>query len=154
MRACGPSWPAERTSWMLVTVPMSTPLNFTGAPMLRPFTDPGKYMTPWIDRRKNLPEPNTSTPSTARAMAPSTNAPTTAGLAFLPMGRRLRLVCAAREEAAHGRLVGLVAQRLRVAVGDGGARLDVEEDAVVADGEDAGQLVGDDDDGGAEAVAQ
>ena len=77
-----------------------------------------------------------------------------AGLPFLPIGRRLRLLGAARQEAAHGGLVGMVTQFLRIAVRDRGARLDVEEEAVVADGEDAGQLVGDDDDGGAEAVAQ
>src|SRR5512147_2320823 len=132
MRACGPFFPADRISWMLVTEPMSTPLNFTGAPMLSPSTEPGKYITASTVVRKNLPEPNTSTPTTARARAPSTNAPTMAGLAFLPIGRRLRWLGTARQEAAHGGLVGMVAQFLRIAVRDRGARLDVEEDAVVA----------------------
>ena len=48
----------------------------------------------------------------------------------------------------------MIAQFLRVAAGGHRARLHVEEDAVVADGEDAGQLVRDDDDRRAEAVAQ
>src|SRR5512144_1663281 len=125
MRASGPFLPARRTSWMLVTVPMSTPLNFTGAPVLSPSTEPGKYITTSTVWRKNLPEPNTSTPTTARARATSTNAPTMAGLPFLPIGRRLRLLGAARQEAAHGGLVGMVAQLLRIAVRDRGARVDV-----------------------------
>ena len=41
-----------------------------------------------------------------------------------------------------------------VAGRDLGARFGVQEYAVVGDGKDAGQLVGDDDDGGAKTVAQ
>src|SRR5262245_57356611 len=144
----------RKTSLMSLTCPMSTPLNLTGAPMLSPFTEPGKNMTNVSARLKNCPEPNTTMPRMASASAPTTNRPMTVGLAFLPMPHFLRRLRAAGQKAAHIGIGRVIAQFLRVAAGGHRARLHVEEDAVVADGEDAGQLVRDDDDRRAEAVAQ
>src|SRR5690242_18598153 len=61
---------------------------------------------------------------------------------------------APREELAHGGIRRVREQLARRPRRADRATLGVEEDAVVADREDARELVGDDDDRGAEAVAQ
>src|SRR5262245_26646686 len=140
---------------MLVTEPISTPLNLTGAPTFRPSTDPGKYMTKVVVFRNSLPEPKIVIPTTASAMAPRTKAPIRAGLAFLPIpGTSLERLRAPGEEATYPRVVGVVAQLLRRAARADRSRLDVEEDTVRTDREDARQLVRHDHDGRVEAVAE
>src|SRR5881409_2946965 len=138
-----------------VTEPISTPLNLTGAPTLSPSTDPGKYMTKVEVFRNSFPEPKIVIPITASAMAPRTKAPITAGLALLPTrGASLDPdVRAPSEEAAYAGVVGVITELLRRAAGGDGPRLDVEEDAVGADREDARQFVRHDDDGRVETVA-
>src|SRR2546428_10862798 len=89
------------------------------------------------------------------AIAPTTNAPMSAGLARLDTGPRLLpVVACASQEAADLGILRLLEQLLRVPSGDTGARLPVEEQAVVGDREDARQLVGHHHDRGAEAVAE
>src|SRR6184192_1796662 len=89
-----------------------------------------------------------TTPSTS---APITNAPMTAGFTRLPM---MAPFCPAREELPHARVGRAREQLLRRAGGDHRTAFGVEEDAVVGDREDARELMGDDHDGRAEALAQ
>src|SRR5262245_10764674 len=91
------------------------------------------------------------TATTNSPIAPSTKAPTSAGFVRLPM---LPALLPPREELAHARVRRVGQELLRRAHGPDRAWPRVEEDAVVADGEDARQLVRDDDDGRPEAVAQ
>src|SRR5438093_5573628 len=105
--------------------------------------------------RKSLPEPQIITATTVSATAPTTNAPTTAGLTCLPM-RLLRsgALLAPREEYPHPWVARVREELARRPRGGDGAALGVEEDAVVADREDARQLVCHDDDRRAEAVPE
>src|SRR5262249_30626656 len=66
-----------------VTDPTWTPRNLTGAPTLRPFTDPEKMATNCSVRRNILPEPKMTRPASASAMAPTTKTPISVGLARL-----------------------------------------------------------------------
>src|SRR3990172_3306937 len=70
---------------MPVTSPILTPLNRTGEPTARPFTDPEKYITYFGRFDRNLPEPKIAMPATARATAPTTKAPMIVLLAGLAM---------------------------------------------------------------------
>src|SRR3546814_7692325 len=95
------------------------------------------------------------------ASPPSTKAPMTAGLAATITVLLLRGVLPPRifgalafHERTHRRVVASVTEGSGRSVGDRGACLGIQEDAVVADGEQARQFVTDHDDGGAEAVAQ
>src|SRR5579875_225741 len=142
--------PPLRLSAIWSTEPTSTPLNLTAAPTRSPFTELSKESTNRWARRKSRPEPNATIPARATAIAPTTKAPTAVGLGRLPTSP----VLAAPQEAAHRRVLAVVAQLARRAVGDDRVALGVEEDAVGADREDARQLVGDNDDRRAEAVAQ
>src|SRR5579859_2297972 len=85
--------------------------------------------------------------------APSTKAPTRVGftrLATNAYGYAFdRLVAAGQEGMDHG-IGTLFQQGLGIAQRDLGLALGIEEDRIVADGEDAGQLVGHDHHGGAE----
>src|SRR5262245_50041343 len=127
MRASSP-----RSSWMLVTPPISTPLNLTGEPTERPSTEPEKYMTNGVVSAKSRPEPKTTIPPTASAIAPTTNAPIAIGLAFLPMRtpllpRLLLVALTAREKAPHLRVgVATLEHLLGRPLGDDGLALDVE----------------------------
>src|SRR5215831_18479539 len=104
-----------------------------------------------------------------QTMAPTTKAPITVGLILLPMMSRSacrpgpgRQAPASRrgggvrlpapEEGANLRLWRAVPQGLGRPHRQHGLRVCVEEDAIVANGKNARQLVGDDDDRGAEAV--
>src|SRR5262245_42273021 len=89
--------------------------------------------------------------TTSSPMAPSTKTPTTAGLIRLPMPWGLP---APREELAHARVRRVGQQLPRRTHRADRVRRRVEEHAVVADREDARQLVRDDDDGRPEAVTQ
>src|SRR5678815_1071875 len=89
-------------------------------------------------------------PSTASATAPTTNAPMSALLGCLRTARP----SAPGEESEHPRVLRFGQELLRVSRGDHRLALPVEKHRVVADGEDARQLVGHHDDRGAEAVAQ
>src|SRR6266849_4538871 len=93
-----------------------------------------------------------TTPSTT---APRTNAPITAGLAFLPMAwLRSGALPAPRQELPHPRVGRVREQLARRSRGGDRPALGVEKDAVVADREDARQLVGHDDDGRTQALPQ
>ena len=59
-----------------------------------------------------------------------------------------------RHEGAHRRVIAPVTQRSRRAMRDRRSRLRIQEDAVIADPEQAGQFMAHDDDGGAETLAQ
>src|SRR6184192_3201613 len=147
---CGGS--LRRTS---VTVPIGTPRNLTGAPLSRPLTEPSKYTTNRCVCRKNLPEPIVAITVTARARPPSTNDPTSKGLARLPIGAPSRVAFrTASEKPSHSRIRRVRQQLLGRPAGDGRAGLRVEEDTVVPDREDARELVRHHDDGRAQAVAE
>src|SRR5262249_38879316 len=152
-----------------VTCPTWTPRKTTGAPTFRPSTELSKNMTYGTFSVKNFPPPKSNTPATRQTMAPMTKAPITVGLILLPMmsrspyrvspgrptptsrcGRGVRLP--APEEGPNCRLRRAVPQGLGRAHRQHGLRVGVEEDAVVANGKNARQLVGHDDDCGAEAV--
>src|SRR5487761_510651 len=109
-----------------------------------------------------MPPPITTIPKSTSASAPSTNAPTKGGLTFLPIDlfprlaalRRFRFAFgAAGQKAAHARIGRVFEQFARIALGYRRMAVGVEKDAVVADREDAGELVRHHDDGGAERVA-
>src|SRR4029453_1076181 len=89
--------------------------------------------------------------ATASARPPSTKAPTTAGLGAAIRALPGVLGPLARHERAHRRVAAPVAQRPGRAMGDRRARLGVQEDTVVADREQAGQLGAYHADGGAKA---
>ena len=72
------------------------------------------------------------------------------GLAFYSYS----FLFSASQESTYLRVLRMRQQFLRVAAGDHRARFRIEKYAVVADGEDARQLVGDDDDRRAQTVAQ
>ena len=83
----------------------------------------------------------------------TTNAP----IAFLFAGLLIiarPLLFPPRQEAMHSGVLALGQQLFGIAVGDHGFLVRIEEDRVVADGENAGQLVRDDHHGGAKALAQ
>src|SRR5690349_19902172 len=101
------------------------------------------------------------------AIAPSTNRPISVGLTrfatTVRRGLRVRAVLfrlvrlaflAASQEAMNLRIVAEHEQILRRSPRDLRARLGVEKDRIVADREDARELVRDDDDGRAETVAE
>src|SRR5271157_4515003 len=106
------------------------------------------------------------TPTIVSRIAPTTKPPIVFGLVSLAMPfvlfrcraarRRLRLGVefAAKQEIAHLRVRAFVAQLSGIALGNHRFGIGVEEHRVVADGEYAGELVSDDRDGGAQAVAQ
>src|SRR5512133_2523255 len=152
----------------LVTRPTLTPRKLTAEPTESPETEPWKYMTTGVVRLKNLPLPSTTKPTMIRRTAPRTKAPISfgsaglliasvhvararIGFAVLP-GRRLAAF-APSEKLLHRRVVDLGQKLLRIPLGDHSFALRVEEHRVVADGENAGELVRDDDDRGAQAVA-
>src|SRR5262249_10216074 len=120
-------------SRMSVTEPTSTPLTLTGAPMLSPSTAPGKKTTNRAVLRKKRPDPNIRMPNTPSAIAPRTNAPMIAGVAFLPMGPTLVAVrFPAGEETAHV-LASRAQQLLRGTERGHRSLLHVEEQAVGGD---------------------
>src|SRR4030095_12019050 len=99
------------------------------------------------------------TPAITSAIPPTTKAPMTLGLALLPMCVAL-LACPRRgawapalrrrglrlppaEEGPNLRLGRGIAERLRVPHGQQSLGLHIQKDAVVADGHNARQLVGD-----------
>src|SRR5262249_4888004 len=144
---------SPRLSRTLFTVPTGIPLNFTGAPTLSPFTSPLKNRTAGYRWRKKRPDPKIPTAATPRTTAPTTNAPMTVVLARLLMRSSGVALSTAREEAADS-IVSVVQQLLGIAPCRDGPRLHVEENTRIRDGEDARQLVGHDDDRGAQAAAK
>src|SRR4051812_24033332 len=93
--------------------------------------------------------------ATMSASAPRTKPPTIVGLGFLAMVRSLCVGRPAARQKLPDALVGRMRQQgARRSACAEGPRRGVEVDAVVADGEDARQLVRDDDHRRAEAVAQ
>src|SRR5262245_32059185 len=125
------------TAAIFVTCPILTPLNSTGEPIDKPVMEPEKNITHVKRFWKNLPEPNTVMPSTASARAPTTNPPISVLLGCLAMAR----VSTPGEEREHAGIRRLLQQLLRVARRDRRPGLAVEQHRVVADGEDARQLV-------------
>src|SRR5262245_55842356 len=115
--------------------------------------------TLWLKSRDEL---NNSSPHTPSVRAMTMNNPIVVGLAFLLMewkgfnrySRRPGGGFAARQKLPHIRVGRIRQQIARVALGPHGARVGVEKHRVVRDGEDTLQLVRDDHEGGAEAVAQ
>src|SRR5208337_735295 len=92
---------------------------------------------------------------TTIAMAPITNPPISAGLTRLPTGPSLRALFEVRtEKSLYGRNIAMVAQFARIALRDHPARYPVEERGVVCDHEDAREVVRDDHNRGAQAVAE
>src|SRR5438132_4997259 len=140
----------SNTAAILVTCPILTPLNSTGEPTESPVIEPEKNITS-VDRFwKNLPDPKTVMPTAASATAPTTNAPMRVFRGCLATARLL----AAGEEGMHPGVFRFGQKLPRVARGDHRLAFPVEEHGVVADGEDARELVRHDDDGGTQAVAQ
>src|SRR6516164_2305675 len=125
------------TTAIFVTSPTLTPLNMTGAPIDSPVIEPEKYMT-FVNRfSKNLPDPKTTTAIAASATAPTTKAPISVLLGCLAMGR----LSAASEEGLDPGVLRFGQELLRVSRGDHPLARAIEKHRVVADGEDAGQLV-------------
>src|SRR5882724_10427766 len=107
-------------------------------------------------------ELNRSRPATPRAKPMAMKIPMEVGLAFLLIDRtcsggfRRRVIgrkLAARQEFTHVGIGGLLQQFARVALRPHGAGVGVEKGSVVGDREDALQIVGDDYERGAQAVA-
>src|SRR6266536_2369679 len=96
---------------ILVICPILTPRNSTGEPTDSPVIDPEKNITKVGRFWKHLPDPKTVTPMTARAMAPTTNAPMSVFFASLAMAG----LFAPGQEGEHPRIVRLYQQLLRVA---------------------------------------
>src|SRR6266403_2163228 len=138
------------TAAIFVTCPTLTPLNSTGEPTDNPVIEPEKNITKVNRFWKNLPDPKTRMATAASATAPTTKAPISVFLACLATVRLL----ATGQEGAHPRVLRFGQKLLRVARGDHRLALAVEEHRVVADGEDARELVRHHHDGGVEAVAQ
>src|SRR5262245_21791750 len=151
-----------------LTLPILTPRKVTGDPTSRPAREEfEKNTTAFALVAKKRPPPNAMAPMSARAMAPTTKPPMSFGFAFLaivvtlPCAVLLRL-CHLRgfaeltpqQEVANLRIGTVVAQLLRIALGDHRLGVSVEKHRVVADGEDAGELMGHHRDRGAEAVPQ
>ncbi len=74
---------------MPVTSPTAAPRKLTGAPIRKPFTEPGKNATRTTRSLSRRPLPNTSRPITTSAIAPTTKAPIRVGLACLLMSAPL-----------------------------------------------------------------
>src|SRR6267142_3606719 len=144
------SFPGSNTAAIFVTCPTLTPLNSTGEPTDSPVIEPEKNITKVKRFWKNLPDPKTTMATTASATAPTTKAPITVFLVCLATAR----LFAAGQEGAHPRVLRFGQKLLRIARSDHRLAFPVQEHRVVADGEDAGELVRDHHDGGAEAVAQ
>src|SRR5437773_4704154 len=87
---------------------------------------------------------------TNKMTAPRTKPPISVGLIFLFM----LFLFSASQETAHRRILRMGQKLLRVAAGDHGSRFRVEKHAVVADGKNARQLMGDNHHRRAQAVAQ
>src|SRR5262249_8982360 len=87
-------------------------------------------------------DPQSAIEATASAMAPTTNAPVSTGLVFLAM-RFLHgaVLTSAREKFDDAWIFAVGEQLARRSCRDLGMGRSVEEHAVVADGEDAGELV-------------
>src|SRR5262245_47086417 len=112
---------------------------------------------------RSLKELNNTTPMTPSVTPPKMKSPMKVGLAFLLIResgwKRFGCCCPGRrftssEEFPDRRISGGFQQLARAALRAHGAGIGVEENRVVADGKDARQLVGDDHERGAEAVAQ
>src|SRR5689334_2878882 len=143
---------------MSVTLPILTPRKVTGDPIARPEReDSRKYKTASRVVARNLPPPNAIAPMSTSAIAPTTKPPISFGFAFLAiliaLPRRIPQL-AAKQEVANLWIRAFVAQHLRVTRGDHGLGICVEEHRVVADGENAGEFMGDHGDRGTEAVSQ
>src|SRR5947199_10454822 len=91
---------------------------------------------------KKLPAPTTMIAVRSSAKLPTTKTPIMAGLIRLPMSvRRIAPLFAACEKFAHARVVRIRQQFFWIAGRDLHPRISVEKDAVVADREDARELV-------------
>src|SRR5580698_8542406 len=89
-----------------------------------------------------LPEPTTIRAIIRIAKLATTNAPITAGLTRLPMtAYRIASLLSASEKISHSRIFRMRKHVMRIAGRDLNARFRVQEDAVIGDGEDAGELV-------------
>src|SRR5438874_6189959 len=137
---------------MSTTVPTVTPLNLTGEPTSRPCTDSSKYLTARKDSRRNRRAPSQKSAPSITPTPSTTNSPSFQWLvAVVAISRSPR---AGVEERPHLRIVAPVAQRGGLSACDDAARRAVDHDAVSHDGEDAPQLVRDDDGRHAEATVQ
>src|SRR5258705_8007503 len=87
-------------------------------------------------------DPQSAAATTASAMAPTTKPPISTELLFLAMRfLHCAVLAAAREEIDDARIFALGKQVPRCSGRDLGMGRSIEEHAVVADGEDAGELV-------------
>src|SRR5512137_1680300 len=132
---------------MSETLPRDTPRNCTGAPTLNPATLLSKAITQVTGRVNQWRPARTRTAPTARTRAPTMKPPIRVGLTFLvipgpPSVRGDRL--AAGQERPHGGVGRFGEQRLGTAARDDRVPLRIQEHCLVADGEDARQLVRDD----------
>src|SRR5262245_32146745 len=143
---------------MLDTVPSCTPRKLTGDPTVSPATLPSKAITQVTGRLNHWRPPRSRTATTVSAIPPSTNAPIRVGFGRLAIAaaphRSGLLGLPAGEKGAHLRVRALGEQCPGIAPGRHRAGLGVEEDRVIADGEDAGQLVRHHHHGAAQAAAQ
>src|SRR5712675_469678 len=96
----------------------------------------------WYFRSNRERDPQSAIATMASARAPNTKAPMSTGLFFLAM-RFLRwaVLTSAREELDDARIFAVGEQLLRRSGRDLGVGRAIEEHAVVADGEDARELV-------------
>src|SRR5262249_35298441 len=155
--ACSRAGSITRTTFD--TTPTWTPRNVTAAPGARPPTEPSKNTTALSLVENASRPPKNRIAATTSARPPSRKPPRAAGLddmGVLPSGGRPRARSWRRapHECLNGWMGRGIAQRARRAVRDRGLGLGVEKHAVVADGEQARQLVADQHHGGAETVAQ
>src|SRR5215469_1978239 len=114
---------------MFVTCPIFTPRNSTGEPIDSPVIEPEKYITQVNRFWKNLPEPKTVMPSTASATAPTTKAPIIVLFGCLAMSR----YSTPAEKGDHPGVFRFGQELLRVAGGDRGLALSVQENGAVPD---------------------
>src|SRR5512138_258657 len=142
---------------MSETLPRGTPRYWTGAPTLKPATLLSKAIRHVVGRVNQWRPARTRTAAAARASAPRTKTPISVGLTFLtisgPSSARGGGL-PAPQERLHGGVRRFGKQGLRIAARDDRVPLCIQEHRIVADGEDARQLVSDDHDRAAETLPE
>src|SRR5208283_189979 len=137
---------------ILVTCPICTPRNTTGAPIWSPFTEPSKNSTFLLTFLKNLSEPKTTMPATTRTKAPRTKAPMRLLLACLLIIFLLNqhylpyhLLCTSLspgQKVDHFGVFRLGEEVPGLSRSNHRFRVGVEKDRIVSDRKDARQLMG------------
>src|SRR5215469_17382885 len=145
-----------------MTLPSGTPRKRTAEPCARPSTDPSKKTTYLRVTSKKVKEPKTSAAATSKPIAARTKPPTIFGFArrlMHPLPGSLGFLRSGGgftppQKSLDFRIRTFGEQLFWGAPGNLRLRVRIEKDAVIADREDAWQLVRDHNDRGAEAVAQ